>query len=76
MLSSRSPKTFVGALFLGLLLYLDSSTALLIDASTTNLNSSNFDYIISGCGTSGLVLATRLTENSDTTVLCLETGTL
>lgn len=34
----------------------------------------NFDYIIVGGGTAGLVLAARLTENSNTTVCVLEAG--
>lgn len=76
MLHSRSFKPFVAAVVSVLLLCLDQSTAILIDASTTNLSTSTYDYIISGCGTSGLVLAMRLTEDNDTAVLCLEAGTL
>jgi ribulose 1,5-bisphosphate synthetase/thiazole synthase len=51
-------------------------SALVFDASSTNLTGLEFDYIIVGCGISGLVLASRLTEQSDTTVLCLEAGGL
>ncbi|KAF5363498.1 hypothetical protein D9756_000984 [Leucocoprinus leucothites] len=34
----------------------------------------SFDYVIIGGGTAGLVLATRLTESADTSVLILEAG--
>lgn len=35
-----------------------------------------FDYIVVGCGVSGLVVSSRLSENEDVTVLCLEAGAL
>jgi len=35
-----------------------------------------FDYVVVGCGVSGLVVASRLSENEDITVLCLEAGSL
>lgn len=34
-----------------------------------------YDYLIAGCGTSGLTVATRLTEQNFT-VLCVEAGQL
>ena len=47
---------------------------------TTSLPSSSianatYDYLIAGCGTSGLTVATRLTEQNFT-VLCIEAGQL
>ena len=33
-----------------------------------------FDYIVTGAGTAGCILAARLTENPDATVLLVEAG--
>ena len=36
--------------------------------------SESYDYIVVGCGISGLVLTNRLSEITDRTVLCIEAG--
>ena len=34
----------------------------------------SYDYVIVGCGISGLVVANRLSESRDVDVLCIEAG--
>ncbi|KAI8957748.1 putative GMC oxidoreductase [Daldinia sp. FL1419] len=46
-----------------------------IDTSSTAGIDENYDYIVIGGGTSGLVVASRLTEQKDIRVLVLEAGT-
>jgi hypothetical protein len=44
-----------------------------------NLNepsSTTYDYVILGCGIGGLVVASRLSENPEISVLCVEAGPL
>ena len=67
-------KTMLTALVLGATLAVAaplSATTLVSDAA-----GQTYDYIVVGCGVSGLVVSSRLTENEDVTVLCLEAGAL
>jgi choline dehydrogenase-like flavoprotein len=35
-----------------------------------------YDYVVVGCGISGLVVATRLSEDPNVSVICIEAGSL
>lgn len=45
-----------------------------LGALSTALAAPTYDYIVVGGGTSGLVIANRLTENPDVSVLIIEAG--
>jgi len=38
--------------------------------------SATYDYVVVGCGVSGLVVSMRLSQNPDVSVLCIEAGPL
>jgi choline dehydrogenase-like flavoprotein len=50
------------------------STLAAVDKSLKNTSTMSFDYIIIGCGTAGLILSVRLTENPLVTLCVLEAG--
>ncbi|OTA99288.1 putative GMC oxidoreductase [Hypoxylon sp. CI-4A] len=62
------------SLVTGFLLSFASSTHLSPDASGVLPLLDSYDYIVVGAGVGGLVVATRLTENQDVTVLLIEPG--
>lgn len=41
-----------------------------------DVTTNTFDYVVVGCGIAGLVVATRLSENPNVTVVCIEAGSL
>jgi choline dehydrogenase-like flavoprotein len=76
MHSSHSFGIF-GALVLSLiLLSVDLSSAVLFSATSDNISNRTYDYIVAGCGISGIGVAARLSEDPNITVLCIEAGPL
>ncbi|KAK5237225.1 hypothetical protein LTR47_001491 [Exophiala xenobiotica] len=41
-----------------------------------NITADTYDYVVVGCGISGLVVATRLSEDPNVSVICIEAGSL
>lgn len=54
--------------------HFSASGTLIMSSNTADLQSSEYDFVIVGGGLSGLVVATRLTENENIRVLVLEAG--
>ncbi|KAI9800256.1 MAG: hypothetical protein M1833_003370 [Piccolia ochrophora] len=62
-------------LFLSLCLLAFSAVAVRLHGRDLNAQlSSSYDYVVCGCGVSGLVVANRLSEDPGVSVLCIEAG--
>ena len=69
MLSPTSALLFASALFTSV------TSALRLHGRDINAQLlDSYDYIVVGCGISGLVVTNRLSEIADRTVLCIEAG--
>jgi ribulose 1,5-bisphosphate synthetase/thiazole synthase len=64
------------ALVAFLLFHHSLAEVFVVDGSSRQLDNTTFDYIVVGCGIAGLVVANRLSEDENVTVVCLEAGTL
>lgn len=47
-----------------------------LDDISQSLQNATYDYVVVGCGIAGLVVSNRLSEDYNTSVLCLEAGVL
>lgn len=59
-----------------LLFYAALASAIPTRRTLSELGSNTYDYVILGCGIGGLVIASRLSENPEISVLCIEAGPL
>lgn len=62
------------ACFITLVLSLSTKAVLLLGRDINRPLLDSYDYIVVGCGISGLVLTNRLSEDTTRTVLCIEAG--
>lgn len=72
----RRKFTMVACHLLFALLGIASARVFVLDESSTMLNGTIFDYVVVGCGIAGLVVASRLSEDANMTVICIEAGPL